>query len=1410
MKTKSTFLLVLVVTVGIFLQTAKAIDPITVSGSNSADGTYASLTNIGGAFAALNGTSQAGQTITISISGDVTTEDGATGLTGAAGLWTSLTINPSGIRTISGLVDGKPLIDLNGADNVTIDGLNSGGNSLTITNTSTSNTAGTSTIRFINDASTNTIKNCTLKGSSTDPAGGILLFSPTTGTIGNDGNTIDHNDITNAGGNRPVNAIYSLGQTGTGLENSGNAISNNNIYDFLNRGTDSNGVFLGNYNTAWTISGNSFYETQNFVPTSDFIYYVLRINSSSGTNFTVSNNNIGGSAASCAGISAWNKINTSSNFFYGIYINVGTAIASNLQGNIITNFNWSNSGGATWFGISASGNVNIGTTAGNVIGASTGTNAIKYNNNSVGTYFKGISLSAFTGVVQNNTVSSITVSNTNQTFSTNFTGIDVTGASPCTVSNNTIGSTTEPGSINATSASTGSTQNVYGIYSNATSTLTVTGNTISNLTNGSTNTTDNTPGLINGIFISDGSNVISNNTIRDLTIANAYNSSNNMVSVGGIVFFNSNNSSGQTVSGNTIYSLSNSYSLFAGHIMGLYFSSRTGSVSTIAGNFIYGLTATSAAASMYGIKIGTSGTNCSNNIISLGNDSQATLYGIWETGSANNNNNLYFNTVYISGSPTSGDLNSYALYSNVTTNLRNFRNNIFCNKRSKTSATTGKHYAAYFYTSPSATGLTEDYNNYYAPGTNGGTFGYFNGADVTSLDAWKTATGKDANSLNVDPGFAAGTSPSNFFPSATLPGITGTGITGDFNQYYRNATPKMGALESTSSSPNTVDVYIGASKQASYLNLKSAFDKINDGTHTGNLILKITGNQVLPASALLNASGTGSASYSAISIYPASSGLRIDGDFSSPLIDLNGADNVTFDGRVNATGSANDLVIANTGCTIRFINDATYNTMKYCIIKGSTVTSTSGILFFSTTTGTAGNSSNTIDHNNITNADVNRAVNAIYALGTATYQNSNNTISNNNVYDFFNRGIASFGINLSTNNTAWTILGNSFYETTSFAPTASVEYRVINIVNTSGINFTVSNNYIGGNLPFCAGAAWTKTTGASPFYNNAFYAIYLSVGTGTASNVMGNTTSNFSYANSGNKAFYGIWVNSGVVNIGTTAGNMIGATSGNGSITFTGGATGANFYGIYIQSNYVSDIRNNTIGAITVSNGSTLDTNFYGIYKSNTAGATTISNNTIGSPTEDKNIYATSASSSNKQLVYGIYNAGTGSITISGNTVANAYNACTSTTGYTTGICTLDGQNTISNNIVHDLTVANANISETQSASVSGIAMNCTTTSYVQTVTRNTIYSLRNNNASFAGFVIGLFYAGKGTQSTVSGNFIYGLEVTGATSTTASLYGIYSSIAFPTTTTTYSNNIVTLGGDTKTVIKGIYLSLIHI
>ena len=86
-----------------------------------------------------------------------------------------------------------------------------------------------------------------------DATGGIINFSITTATTGNDSNTIDNNNITNAADtNRPLNAIYSLG-TST-KENSANTISNNNIYDFLNKTTASNGVNLSTNSTAWTLS----------------------------------------------------------------------------------------------------------------------------------------------------------------------------------------------------------------------------------------------------------------------------------------------------------------------------------------------------------------------------------------------------------------------------------------------------------------------------------------------------------------------------------------------------------------------------------------------------------------------------------------------------------------------------------------------------------------------------------------------------------------------------------------------------------------------------------------------------------------------------------------------------------------------------------------------------------------------------------------------------------------------------------------------------------------------------------------------------------------------------------------------------------------------------------------------------
>ncbi|MBL0358337.1 MAG: hypothetical protein IPP72_16355 [Chitinophagaceae bacterium] len=225
-----------------------------------------------------------------------------------------------------------------------------------------------------------------------------------------------------------------------------------------------------------------------------------------------------------------------------------------------------------------------------------------------------------------------------------------------------------------------------------------------------------------------------------------------------------------------------------------------------------------------------------------------------------------------------------------------------------------------------------------------------------------------------------------------------------------------------------------------YPTLKNAFDAINAGTITGSVTLQITGSITDNNTAVINASGTGSASYTTLLIYPTATGYTISGAVSGPIISLNGADNVVIDGRVNATGSAKDLVITNTNTgtgssTIRFTNSAENNTVKYCVLKGSGTNVQSGIILFSTSASGNGNDNNLIDHNDITGDPAGRPVNVICTSGTSGRENSTNTISNNNIFNFFRAASSSTGIYIYSNSIDWTVSGNSFYETTTIVPT---------------------------------------------------------------------------------------------------------------------------------------------------------------------------------------------------------------------------------------------------------------------------------------------------------------------------------------------------------------------------------------
>ncbi|MEI7492517.1 MAG: LamG-like jellyroll fold domain-containing protein [Bacteroidota bacterium] len=762
-------------------------------------GGYATLRE---AFNAINAGTHQG-TVTVMINNSTT--ETASAVLNASGsgsaLYTSVNIYP----TVTGLsISGNlaaALIDLNGADNVTIDGrVNATGSAkdLVITNTSTSAAAGVSTIRFINDACSNTVKYCVIKGSELASVSwsGILFFSTAGSNNGNDNNRIDHNDITCASDvNRPQNAVCSLGTAGK--ENDGNTISNDNIFDFFSRSVATCGIYLDNNNSAWTISGCSFYEQNAFAPSSSQSFSVVKINSPTGNNFNITGNYIGGSAALCSG--TFTKINSGNNTFYGIIVITGPGTASNIQGNTIRNFNYANSSSASWSGISVrEGTVNIGTVTTNTIGAATGNGSVILTNTTSEGSFTGIDVAGTcTTNTQNNTIGSITTANINAANATNFCGIKTSSTGTITICNNTIGSQTTTGSINLSSPSATGDQIAIGILNEGPGSLTISGNLIANMTNGITSSDPNNRGLIHGILTLDGSNTISGNTIRDLRIANANTAADYMAPVIGIGLIYTTDAA-QSITGNTIYNLSNTFASFAGNVIGLYYNGST-TASTVSGNFIHSLSvtgATSAAASIYGIKIISGTTTYANNIITLGGNTKTNIYGINETGTSANNNNLYYNTVYLGGTLASGSTNtSCALYSAVTTNIRNFRNNILCNARSTTGGAS-LHYAAWF-NYASSSGLTLDYNDYYASGT-GGVLGYYNTADVTSLPL---ISGQDASSKSVDPGFASagGSSASNYLPSnSTLVAVMGTGISTDYAGTPRSLTsPSMGAWEYT-------------------------------------------------------------------------------------------------------------------------------------------------------------------------------------------------------------------------------------------------------------------------------------------------------------------------------------------------------------------------------------------------------------------------------------------------------------------------------------------------------------------------------------------------------------------------------------------------------------------------------------
>jgi hypothetical protein len=713
---------------------------ITIAGSTgTANGIYTSFTNVLGAFAALNtaGSHNPADVITISVTADVLTEAGTNALN--AGTWASITVTPVGARTISGTtLAAAPLqiIDFNGADNVTINGINSGGNSLTIANLSILNTSGTSTIRFIGGATNNTITNCFIQGSGTQSVatnGANIFFSTDAVTAaGNDNNTISNNDIGPAGANLPTKAILGNGSTTTtAIGNSGIVINNNNIHDYFGAAVTSAGIATNGGCNTWSITNNRFYQTGTRTWTTGALHNAINIANTTATSgaqgFTITGNIVGYASNTQTGTYT---LTGSTGSFRGIVFNGITAgTVSNINSNTVA-------------AVSVTGVTSSGTSS--------------------SAPFMGIYITNGLANTNSNTFGSQVATGSLVYATTSASAADMQAIFNFSVDAWTA-NTNNIGGLTASNAGAGAA-NAYGLRLNTSSgvTTTLNGNTIGgSVANSIQSTSTATGAQVAGIFVSTSIATVSNNTIRNLTAAGGTGTTT-AASVIGIDFISATPIN--TASQNTIFNLSNTNAAAATTVTGIQFTGAAAG-NVVQRNLIYDLSSatTSITAEVNGIRVAGGTTIYRNNMIRLGagianalgsaatNSGTSGLNGINE---ALGTNSFFHNSVYLEGAPTAGVGASFAFNGVQTVNTRSFRDNIFFNARSNSGAT-GKHYAIKINgTVVNPTGLTINNNVYFANGT-GAIFGFYNSLDVTNLAGWKAAVGQDAGSFESNPQYNA-------------------------------------------------------------------------------------------------------------------------------------------------------------------------------------------------------------------------------------------------------------------------------------------------------------------------------------------------------------------------------------------------------------------------------------------------------------------------------------------------------------------------------------------------------------------------------------------------------------------------------------------------------------------------------
>ncbi|SOD20236.1 T9SS type A sorting domain-containing protein [Pedobacter xixiisoli] len=456
-----------------------------------------------------------------------------------------LTIRPATGRSVSltGNLAGQPLIDLNNADYITLDGRPGGvgtASAITLENTNTSSTNETSVVRLINDAQFNKLSYITFKSAIAEgiACGAVFLSNSVSGTTGNTDNTINNSTFT-----YPSTYVAGTASGKQVMTRSTTARPNNNI-SILNNNFEYWGGNGAVYSTSdgWRVNNNHFYSTQPLSVSGSTS--LIAINLSTSNNNTVDGNFIGGQTANAGG--AKMNVTALNTRFISVEGNV-TSSKTVIQNNTIANISVSSPTDNTLselraiyaFGSQAVDVLN------NTIGSVSTANSLVMNKNATANSNYYMIQLGNTGVVasniSNNTLANLQFNELSGTGINNFYGIyTISGSGGQMLDNNTITKIATIGSINdvrliqssvlseitnnkiGSQSSTGdlvieSTRaaTFYGIRAEGNFASKITGNQIGGISKKTTLGTSGDGGLFNNIYVAGSTTVATLKTVEN-------------------------------------------------------------------------------------------------------------------------------------------------------------------------------------------------------------------------------------------------------------------------------------------------------------------------------------------------------------------------------------------------------------------------------------------------------------------------------------------------------------------------------------------------------------------------------------------------------------------------------------------------------------------------------------------------------------------------------------------------------------------------------------------------------------------------------------------------------------------------------------------------------------------------------